>query len=155
MNSSEPPIVLKPPDLRQETRVQVGDAQDNEYLLNCIIDLGARLTRLEKLFEGEVEAAAKSQDPVDGSALGRERILAHLQKLHEDGLHWAPDLASSADDSQDSDLGVRLERLERLFKGKVAEVIKREDSFRNGPLDKEGRSQVLAAFVEKLREVFR
>lgn len=72
------------PAARGETRVRVGDVWDNDYLLNCIIDLGARLTRLEKLFEGEVEAAAKSKDPVDAGARGRERILEALaDKLRE------------------------------------------------------------------------
>jgi hypothetical protein len=54
-----PPIFVKPPDFsREETRVPAGDAQDAEYLLDQIVDLGARVTALEKLFEGRVEHAS-------------------------------------------------------------------------------------------------
>lgn len=89
MNSPVPPIFVKPPDLRQETRVQpppalVNDPEDIDHAMDLISELESRLTRLEKLLEGEVEAAAKSKDPVDAGALGRERILEALaEKIRE------------------------------------------------------------------------
>lgn len=45
-----------------ETRVPTGDAQDNDYLLNQIIDLGARVTQLEKLLEGKLEHAVTREE---------------------------------------------------------------------------------------------
>lgn len=76
LNGDEAPIHDEGcPAAREETGVQAFDPTDPEAVCDAIIDLGARITSLEKLFEGGVRRAAVSAGDVTKL---KDELLFHL-----------------------------------------------------------------------------